>query len=250
MDLLHFVTISGISFFETEVLTVCKDCLAPCLLWSSSGGIGHGNSIPYTLRTQSSSDLRRTCPNHLKRFRFTTSFMSSILSNWRSFLEATLSFRETPNIRRSILRSAVIITRWSSAFIAHVSLPYTIALYYTIAAGLDVLRYLPDFRYFDQLFIGSRDSLKNAIISNTYPPTPTFFQKQTFIVDEIHGRDEYWQLTNKRNLTSWACSGGTFSHRIFKFVMEFRLIDIRLYTVSVCDSAVHLRNYTHSRAHT
>ena len=93
--------------------------------------LGLPRSLPFTLSntillhavSQSSGSLRSTCPNHLNLPRLTTSETLSMPSrlNCSAFAYLSLSFTLHLIIILSVLSSLCI----SSAFIAHVSLPYT-----------------------------------------------------------------------------------------------------------------------------
>ena len=78
--------------------------------------------------TQSSSSFRSTCPNHLNLFRFTASDTDSIPILSLSSALGTLSLSDTPHIHLTILISVRSNLPLCSAVMAHVSLPYTIAL--------------------------------------------------------------------------------------------------------------------------
>ena len=79
--------------------------------------------------TQSSGCLRTTCPNHLSLPRLTTTETLSMSSRLNSSALAFLSLSLTPHIHLIIILSVLSSLCISSAFIAHVSLPYTIMLW-------------------------------------------------------------------------------------------------------------------------
>src|SRR5271166_6279814 len=78
--------------------------------------------------TQSSGCLRSTCPNHLSLPRLTTTETLSMSSRLNSSALAFLSLSLTPHIHLIIILSVLSSLCISSAFIAHVSLRYTITL--------------------------------------------------------------------------------------------------------------------------
>src|SRR6184192_2549008 len=80
------------------------------------------------LLTQSSPFLRFTCPYHLSRPRLTALSTLSIPKPCLSSSHVLLSFRVTPDIRLTILFSALRSLCMSTTFIAQVSLPYTSTL--------------------------------------------------------------------------------------------------------------------------
>ena len=92
--------------------------------------------LPFTLSTtmllhadtQLSGCLRSTCQNHLNLPRLTTSETYSVSSRLNSSSLAFLSLSFTSHIHLIIILSLLSSLRISSAFIAHVSLPYTITL--------------------------------------------------------------------------------------------------------------------------
>src|SRR5208282_4096062 len=75
--------------------------------------------------TQSSGCLRSTCPNHLFLTDTTTTETLSMSSRLNSSALAFLSLSLTPHIHLIIILSVLSSLCISSAFIAHVSLPYT-----------------------------------------------------------------------------------------------------------------------------
>src|SRR5208282_6762362 len=78
--------------------------------------------------TQSSGCLRSTCPKHLSLPRLTTTETLSMSNRLNSSALAFLSLNLAPNIHLIIILSVLSSLCISSAFIAHVSLPYTITL--------------------------------------------------------------------------------------------------------------------------
>src|SRR5208282_1354229 len=78
--------------------------------------------------TQSSGCLRSTCPNHLSLPRLTTTETHSMSSRLNSSALAFLSLSLTLHVYLIIILSVLSSLCISSAFIAHVSLPYTITL--------------------------------------------------------------------------------------------------------------------------
>src|SRR5208282_6340284 len=96
--------------------------------------LGQPQPLPFTLLTticlhadtQSSGCLRSTCSNHLSLPRLTTTETHSMSSRLNSSALAFLSLILTPHIHLIIILSVLSSLCISSAFIAHVSLPYTI----------------------------------------------------------------------------------------------------------------------------
>src|SRR5580704_8658013 len=80
------------------------------------------------LFTQSSSDLRCTCPNQRNLFLLTTSTIDSTPKRLLSSMFVCLSRNDTPHIRLIILISVLSNFASCSTFIGHVSLPYNIQL--------------------------------------------------------------------------------------------------------------------------
>ena len=78
--------------------------------------------------TQSSSSLCSTCPNHLNLFHFTASDTDSIPILSLSSALDTLSLSDTPHIHLTILISVRSNLPLCSAIMAHILLPYIIAL--------------------------------------------------------------------------------------------------------------------------
>src|SRR5208282_2314865 len=98
--------------------------------------LGLPRPLPFTLSTtvclhadtQSSGCLRFTCPNHLRLPRLTTTETHSMSSRLNSSALAFLSLNLTPHIHLITILSVLSSSCISSAFIAHVSLPYSITL--------------------------------------------------------------------------------------------------------------------------
>ena len=85
--------------------------------------------VPFTTNplqadTQSSTLLRSRCPNHLNLPRLTTSATQLIPRRLYKSSLRFLSFKDTPHIHLTIIRSVLSRLLRSSAFIAHVSVPY------------------------------------------------------------------------------------------------------------------------------
>ena len=74
--------------------------------------------------TQSSTLLRSRCPNHLNLPRLTTSATQLIPRKLHKSSLHFLSFKDTPHIHLTIIRSVLSKLLRSSAFIAQVSVPY------------------------------------------------------------------------------------------------------------------------------
>src|SRR5664279_2791981 len=96
-------------------------------------------SIFLHVDTQSSVSLRSTCPNHINRPWRTMSDTLTISNLSRSSSLDFLSFSVTPHIHLIIILSILTSCCISSAFIAHVSLPYIITHWDTCAAYASVL---------------------------------------------------------------------------------------------------------------
>ena len=79
---------------------------------------------PLQADTQSSTLLRSRCPNHLNLPRLTTSATQLIPRRLHKSSLHLLSFKNTPHIHLTIIRSVLFKLLRSSAFIAQVSVPY------------------------------------------------------------------------------------------------------------------------------
>ena len=79
---------------------------------------------PLQADTQSSTLLGSRCPNHLNLPRLTTSAAQLKPRRLHKSSLRFLSFKDTPHIHLTIIRSVLSRLLRSSAFIAHVSVPY------------------------------------------------------------------------------------------------------------------------------